>query len=178
MAERRHSRNDAREPAGRNAMIYGVRISQYVYFALRSERTTAHEMTAQLGLEPDEIGVRGSRRADPPRPVCHTWKVVCRERGLTVDEQIGRVLNRLEPHADRIAALVTAIDAAEPGITAILQVVRSFNGDDGEEEDPGPTDGGLVKLPGQHQLLGWHVDRRVLTFLQRVGAELDVDEYG
>jgi hypothetical protein len=141
-------------------MIDGMRISQYVYFALKSERVSAHEMTSQLGLEPDEIMVRGSKGANPLRPVVHAWEVVCREPGLTVDEQIGRILDRLEPYADRIAALVETIDVAEPGVTATLQVVRSFNDDEGEED-----------------LLGWHLDKRTLRFLHRVGAELDVDEY-
>ncbi|MEU1543098.1 DUF4279 domain-containing protein [Actinacidiphila glaucinigra] len=58
-------------------------LSQYVYFALISSRTTAQEITAWLGIEPDETTVRGSRRADSPTlPVTHRWKVVCREPGL------------------------------------------------------------------------------------------------
>jgi hypothetical protein len=31
---------------------------------------------------------------------------------------------------------------------------------------------------GQHQLLGWVLDREVLEFLPAVDAVLDVDEYG
>lgn len=159
-------------------MIGDVRIRQYVYFALHSERTPAHVLTAGIGVEPDEIAVRGSRHAEPPRPVRHAWKVVCRERGRTIDEQVERLLDRLEPYVDRIAALVERIDETEPGVTATLQIVRSFDDEDGEEEEPGPTSGDLTLLPGQHQLLGWHLDRRALTFLHRVGAEIDVDEYG
>jgi hypothetical protein len=56
--------------------------------------------------------------------------------------------------------------------------VRYFNDDDGEEESPQPEGTDLIRLPGQHQLLGWHLDRRVLKFLHHTGAELDVDEYG
>jgi hypothetical protein len=40
------------------------------------------------------------------------------------------------------------------------------------------TPDGLEKLSGQHQLLGWHLDRHVLNFLSEVGAEFDADEYG
>ena len=40
------------------------------------------------------------------------------------------------------------------------------------------TDDGAVKLGGQHQLLGWRLERPVLDFLHLMGAELDVDEYG
>jgi hypothetical protein len=36
----------------------------------------------------------------------------------------------------------------------------------------------LQKLPGQHQLLGWHLDRDAVRLLARVGAEIDADEYG
>lgn len=35
-----------------------------------------------------------------------------------------------------------------------------------------------VTLPGQHQLLSWHVDIRIMEFLRNTRAELDVDEYG
>ncbi|SCF37360.1 hypothetical protein GA0070215_12153 [Micromonospora marina] len=55
--------------------------------------------------------------------------------------------------------------------------MRVFEHPAGEPEDlSGPVDG-LQKLPGQHQLLGWHLDRRTLEFLRLTGAELDIDEY-
>jgi hypothetical protein len=38
-----------------------MRISRYVYFALRSERTAAHHTTGGFGIEPNEIEVRDSR---------------------------------------------------------------------------------------------------------------------
>ena len=153
-------------------------VSQYVYFALSSERVSAAEITARLGIEPDEIAVRGSRVASPPRPGSHRWKVACRKPGLTVDEQIDRIVDRLFDHAERIGELATELDAidGEPG-ASVLQVVRVFEHPDGEEEDlTGPVEG-LEKLPGQHQLLGWHIDARVLEFLRLTRAELDVDEY-
>jgi hypothetical protein len=49
--------------------------------------------------------------------------------------------------------------------------------DEGEEEEITEIDG-LEKLPGQHQLLGWHLSRPTMEFLLDIGAELDVDEYG
>jgi hypothetical protein len=156
-----------------------MRVRQYVYFSLRSDHMPAHEVAAQLGMEADEISVKASKRENPPVPRVHAWRVVCRDGGLTLDEQIDRVINRLEPFADEIAALAREIDASEgDGITGTLQVVRYFNDDGGEEESPQPNGTDLVRLPGQHQLLGWHLDRRVLEFLHRTGAELDVDEYG
>ncbi|MEV0427994.1 DUF4279 domain-containing protein [Micromonospora sp. NPDC050495] len=153
-------------------------ISQYVYFALSSNRMPAAEITARLGIEPDEIAVRGSRLANPARPASHRWKITCRKPGLTVDEQINQVVSRLFDHAERIGELAAELDAIDGGPAAsMLQVVRVFEHPDGEEEDlTGPVEG-LEKLPGQHQLLGWHVDARVLDFLRLARAELDVDEY-
>jgi hypothetical protein len=156
-----------------------MRMRQYVYFALFSERMAAAEMTARLLLEPDTISVRASRRAQPPRPVSHAWKIECRARGLGVDEQIGRVLDRLEPGMDRVVALAGELAAHEPETGgARLSVVRYFNDEDGEGELVDSPVPGLTKLPGQHQLLGWNLDRRVLEFLLAVGADLDIDEYG
>jgi hypothetical protein len=59
-----------------------------------------------------------------------------------------------------------------------MQVVRVFEHPDGEAEDFGSPVEGMVKLSGQHQLLGWHLVTRTLEFLQLTRAELDVDEYG
>ncbi|MFG1838589.1 DUF4279 domain-containing protein [Micromonospora sp. NPDC049175] len=140
-----------------------MRVHQYAYFSLRSDQLSAREMATRLGMEPDETSVKGSRRANPPVPRVHSWRVMCRDSGLTVDEQVDRLIDRLEPIADEIAALVRAIDESEgEGLTSTLQVVRYFGDDDG----------------AQHQRLGWHLDRRAVAFLQRTGAELDVDEYG
>jgi hypothetical protein len=135
-------------------------------------------MTARLGMEPDRILVRGSRSADPPRPWCHRWEVRCSEAGLTVEEQFERILDRLEPHGDQIATIVTDLAQTSAACPAMLQAVRYFGGDEGEEEILSPPDAEIGKIPGQHQLLGFHLDRRILDFLHRVGAEIDFDEYG
>lgn len=111
-------------------------MSQYVYFSLRSDDTTAAEISSHLGLELDEVMVRGSRIADPPRPACHAWNISCRTRGLRVDDQITEVLDRIKPVAARVRALV---DGGE--IVAELQIVRYFNDEDGEEEEfPDPIE--------------------------------------
>ncbi|GGY88774.1 DUF4279 domain-containing protein [Streptomyces avidinii] len=108
-------------------------LDQYVYFALSSERTSAQEMTALLGIEPDETTVRGSRRTEPAIPVCHSWKVVCREPGLRVDDQVAHVLDRLRPHTDRIAKLARQLNQEpEPGSAARLQIVRYFRDAEGK----------------------------------------------
>ncbi|MDX3099064.1 DUF4279 domain-containing protein [Streptomyces sp. ME19-03-3] len=141
-------------------------LHQYAYFALFSQHISADEMTSQLGITPDEVSVRGSRFTAPrPIPVSHRWMAVCREPSLCVDEQITRILDRLQPHTDRIADLANRL--AGNGGGAVLQVVRYFN--DTDQDQPNTSDA--------PNLFGWHLDRNVLDFLIATGAELDVDEY-
>ncbi|MER5524559.1 DUF4279 domain-containing protein [Streptomyces sp. NPDC002677] len=141
-------------------------LRQHAYFALFSRHTSADDMTSQLGITPDEVTVRGSRFTDPAVvPVDHSWMVVCREPGLRVDEQITRILDRLQPHTDRIRDLTRHL--ARTGGGAVLHIVRYFN--DIDQAQPGAADA--------PNLFGWHLDRKVLDFLSATGAELDIDEY-
>ncbi|MFE0627989.1 DUF4279 domain-containing protein [Streptomyces sp. NPDC058864] len=141
-------------------------VRQYVCFALYSRHTPADEMTRRLGVSPDKVSVRDSRRTGPTVvPVDHSWEIVCSEPDLNVDEQIVRVLDRLRPHIDDVAELAGRL-AAEGG-GAVPQVVRYF--DDATGDRPGVPDG--------PNLFGWHLDRGTMDFLTAVGAELDVDEY-
>ncbi|MET9693165.1 DUF4279 domain-containing protein [Streptomyces sp. NPDC006514] len=150
-------------------------LHQYVYFALSSRRITAQEITDVLGIEPDETKVVNPRRlpVDPANPFCQVWKVVCREPGLCVDEQIAHVLGRLRPQTDRIAELMkqynSADDEEEPGLDARLEVVRYFN-DEWQDEAGRPQD-------GERNLFGWALDREAIAFLAATGTFLDVDEY-
>ena len=149
-----------------------VHVNQYAYFALFSRSTSAAEMAAILGLEPDEITVRGSRRAEPKAvPGDHCWKIVCREPGLRVDEQVARIIERLVPHTAAIAALARSLDTEDGGSGAVLEVVRYFNGQKAEQHDRSDV---TTEAPN---LFGWHLDREVLDFLRATGAALDVDEY-
>jgi hypothetical protein len=142
-----------------------VLVSQYAYFALFSRSTSATEMAAVLGLEPDETTVRGSRRTEPEAvPVQHCWKIVCREPELRIDEQIGRIVERLAPYTAAIAALAGRLHTEDDESGAVLEVVRYFN-DQAAATGEAPN------------LFGWHLDRAVLDFLQATGAVLDVDEY-
>ena len=36
----------------------------------------------------------------------------------------------------------------------------------------------LERLPGQHQLLGWHLTHEQLGFLASIRCSIDADEYG
>ncbi|MFF6984602.1 DUF4279 domain-containing protein [Streptomyces sp. NPDC008343] len=138
-------------------------------------------MTVGLGLS--VVGVRkgsgrtrrpcASRRSAPVAvPASHRWKVVCRERGLRVDEQITRVARGLWPHAERVVELARWLEAEEgSGGAAVLQVVRYVN-------DSGEATGHSLPVPvDQPNLFGWHRDRDVLDFLAATRAVLDVDEY-
>jgi hypothetical protein len=151
-----------------------MRIKQRCFFGIRTDDMPADEITSRLGLEPDGVLVRASRSVEPPRPAVHLWHVSCDDPGLRVDDQVERVLLRLESKIDAIADLVRELGADDRG-SAVLQIARFFDYPDGEEDD---GDYGVEGGSGQHQLLGWHLDRRVLDFLQRTHAELDVDEYG
>ncbi|MGA4538646.1 DUF4279 domain-containing protein [Uniformispora flossi] len=142
-----------------------MQVDQYVYFALKSRSTPAAAMTAFLGIEPDEVMVRGTKLPSPPVPVVHAWMVVCREPGRRVDHQAACVLARLIPHTERIADLARRLDAeVEDGEgSAVLEVVRYLR----------PTE----DTPTAANLLGWWLDRDALAFLAATGASLDVDEY-
>ncbi len=153
-----------------------MRIRQHCSIGFTSTSVTADDMTARLGLEPDRILVRGSRRAEPPRPVFHIWEVRCEESSLRVDDQVERLVDRLESYAEAIGALAEELERDGGG--SYLSVVRHFDDEHGEEEELSQPDEPLRKLAGQHQLLGWHLGRRVLDFLAVTRAEIDVDEYG
>jgi hypothetical protein len=72
----------------------------------------------------------------------------------------------------------SALTTGPDDVSARLQVVRELNADDGEEDVVIEADGQIEDLSRQHRLLGWHVERSVLEFLNEVRADLDVDEYG
>ena len=67
-----------------------MRVSQYVYFSVFSEVSTAEEIGNYLGLPPDKVRIRGSRVADPPSPQAHSWQLVCDSPGLRLDEQASQ----------------------------------------------------------------------------------------
>jgi len=150
-----------------------VKIKQYVYFGISSEVLTAEKIAERIGLEPDKTMVRASRTEHPPRPRRHKWELGSYEPGLDMSDHVSRVIARVEPARHAIRALVD-----EGDVQAWLQFVRMFGADDGEEEIIEETPEGLVKLSGQHQLLGWHLHRNVLAFLHDARAEIDADEYG
>ena len=158
-----------------------MRIRQYVSFLMFSATTTADELSGRLGLTPDYSNVLGSRVPGAhPIPRRHMWEVRCDSPGLRIDEQIATVVSRLKPHEARIAATARQLRAADPAAGVVFSIVRYFDDAEGEEEVIQHVVAGghhLESLSGQHQLLGWHIDRDTLEFILRLDAELDADEY-
>lgn len=155
---------------------FGVRISQYVYFSLSSDSVTAATITARLDIEPDRISVRGARDAVRVLPRAHRWSVYARRDNRPIDDMITEIVQRLDPVVGDIAALVRELP-----VHAQLQLVRKFDDPEGDEDEGTPPQlaaRGIEKVDGQHHLLGWHLDRQTLDFIDTVRAELDVDEYG
>ncbi|MDX8050150.1 GNAT family N-acetyltransferase [Lentzea sp. BCCO 10_0798] len=129
-----------------------MRVDQYAYFALESDTVSAAEIAQRLGLEPDEVLVRGSKRPEHDVPRVHAWKIVDRGAGR-LDEKIQNVVDRLLPIRDELVALTAMSD-----MSASLVVVRFCRDGDGAD-------------------LGWWISAEALAFLTSVRASLDVDEY-
>jgi hypothetical protein len=146
-----------------------VVISQYAHFGLRSRRMPACDIAERLGIEPDEISVRGTKLVDPPIPSWHEWKVACRDSTVGVEEQVDRIVARLMPFAAEIGELAAHLEHDDGG-GARLRIVRQF------EADATAMDRAEADRDAAEALLSWHLNREVLRFLQITRADLDVDE--
>jgi Domain of unknown function (DUF4279) len=118
----------------------------------------ASEMSAVLGLEPDEITVRAVDLVDPPVPASHEWMVTCRDTEKTVDEQVEDLVQRLAPYTAQIARLAAHLERDECG-GARLHIVRQVNTPTAFMSDS-----------------SWRLKRQVLQFLHVTNADLNVDE--
>ncbi len=131
------------------------KVEQYCYFWIARTQATAAEITELLGLEPDRITIRGSRRTQPePVPSAHRWEVVCK-RHARIDEQATEVLSRVAPVADQVRSLTDRVDT-DAGLT----MVRYF-------DDP----------EGGYGAMSWGLDIEQIALLAHMGASLDADEY-
>jgi Domain of unknown function (DUF4279) len=151
-----------------------VKIDQYAYLAVGSEIFDPDQITATLGKLPTSVSWRGARSLDPMIPVANMWRFQASERGR-IDDQVAELVGLLESMSDQVLSL-----AADGASWVAISVVRRFNDPSGVEEELSPDDApaGLVKLPGQHQLLGFHLDVALMARLVALGCSLDVDEYG
>ena len=145
---------------------------QYARFGFWGDSVSAAAITERLGMEPDKVLVRGSRRANPPRPVQHAWELTCDQPRQRVEDLVAELLGRLAPHLDGIEALATELHTTNTG-AATLRIVRNFDTD----QDEGSDDDGRPSPGLESQLLGWHLDTNVIAFLHRTRASIDIDEY-
>ena len=159
-----------------------MRVRQYVCFMLSSATSTAAELSDRVGMIADRSTVRGSRvGGDQPIPRWHMWELCCDSAELPIDKQLARLVARLAPHVATISEIVRQLGMERPPCSATFSIVRHFDDPEGAKEVPRQvvTGGrGLATMTGQHQLLGWHLDRETLQFILGIGAAIDVDEYG
>ncbi|GGK59430.1 DUF4279 domain-containing protein [Nocardia camponoti] len=146
-----------------------MKVSQYSYFSVESTALSAVEMSARLGMEPDEVLVMGSRSPEHVIPRVNAWKVVCRS-DESVDDQIQCLVDRLAPIRAELVSL-----CADDEVSSVMQVVRYFGDPDGV--GPAPAGTSLDRAREYPRPLGWHLPLSVLEFLASTKTELDVDEY-
>ena len=123
-----------------------------VYFALFGGDFDPDAVTRRVGIEPTS-----TKRKSDPRPRHSIWLV---SSGRVVSDIIdvyqmsSSVVSRLEPFADRISNT-----REELGLKAVLEVVLWISTDESKSTPA----------------LGF--DSGVISFLQSVGATIDVDTY-
>lgn len=90
-----------------------MRIRQYAYFAIYSDRLTPSDMTGYLGVEPDSFRIRGSKTTEPPVPRHHSWRIDSGQPRLTVEAHLQVIVDRLNPYASAVGTLVEQIESTE-----------------------------------------------------------------
>ena len=154
-----------------------MRVRQYACFSISSPSVPPDEITSRLLLEPDEAKPKGSRIGGPsPVPRVHLWKMMSgRADTSPLDEHFAALLARLEPREQEIQTFLSSSDAH-----GWIRAVRRFEA--GAEDDnivePGRLVGGLERLRGQHPLLGFALDVRIVELAARMHVGFDFDEYG
>ncbi|MFB7720005.1 DUF4279 domain-containing protein [Nocardia sp. NPDC056100] len=139
-----------------------MRIHQYCCFALESTTVPASDLTAWLGVPPDETHELGSWTAAANVPPCHAWLLI--ERGADpVDRQIHALIRRMNPIRSQLISL-----CSDHAVLPVLRIVRYFQGDPAGIAPRG-FDEPLPKA--------WHLSTPVLEFLVSTGTELEVEEY-
>jgi Domain of unknown function (DUF4279) len=151
-----------------------MKIHQYAHLDIGSDVYDPDQITLRLGPEPTSVSWRGCRSNEPMIPKSNVWRF--RASAIDrIDDLLTELIGALESVSGRLASL-TAGDASWVGVS----IMRSFDDRQGVEEELTPAGApiGLVKLPGQHQLLGFHLDVALLARFVSLGCSLDFDEYG
>lgn len=128
----------------------------YVYFGLRGA-FDPDELTVRLGIAPTSSCSQGVRHPERGLPKTSQWEVsterIIAER-IDVYELADQIVSRLEANALQIKDAIAALD-----LYAVLEVVLYFSTDDD------------VSTPA----IGF--SNRVLAFLAKVNASIDIDSY-
>lgn len=150
-----------------------MKILQYAHFDVGSDIYSPDKITAELLVEPTRVIWRGTRSTEPLIPRTNLWQYRATGSG-TVDELVRELLDVFEPLADKLARLTANDDS-----WIVIGFMRSFDDPDGIDEDEGPSDlpDHLVRLSGQHQLVGFHLDVDLMARLVALRCALDFDEY-
>ena len=152
-----------------------MRIRQYAHFVVGSEKLDPDQITSALNVQPTGVSRRGSRTAEPPIPRFNLWRYRATSTGV-LDELIRELLDLFEPRQRALQGLCVNDD----GSWIEISFMRSFDDPEGVEEDDGPAElpDNLMRLEGQHQLLGFHLDTELMRRLVALDCALDFDEYG
>ncbi|MFG1771619.1 DUF4279 domain-containing protein [Nocardia salmonicida] len=103
-----------------------MKIRQYSYFELASTIVSAAELTIRLGVEPDQLAVKGTTNARGRVCRLHSWRI-SDDLGGAVDEQLERLIVRLEPGRTQLTALASDADVwsrmasvgTDPGVSVL-----------------------------------------------------------
>lgn len=123
---------------------------------IRGDFEPSH-LTEQLGFDPTSAAARGSKDAIRMIPRCSYWDFSSEPVvGEIVDvyEMSEALVDRLEPFAERIREVTSRLN-----LSCVLEVVLHISMDD------------TLSTPA----IGF--SRRVLKFLDVVGATIDIDTY-
>jgi hypothetical protein len=150
-----------------------MRITQYAHFVVASDVFDPDDITGTLLLEPTSVSWRGTRSTDPMIPRTNLWRYRARGEG-TLDELVRELVDLFEPLGDQLLTLTAA-----KSTWISIAIFRSFDDPEGVEEDGGPDDlpPNLVRLEGQHQLVGFHLDPALMRRLVDMNCSIDADEY-
>ncbi|MFB8005865.1 DUF4279 domain-containing protein [Nocardia sp. NPDC056000] len=146
-----------------------MKTRQYCYFKVHSFNLSTADLTARLGIAPDEQPGRISRSARKAVDRSGDWRIV-RTSDESIDDQIQHLIDRLNPIRDKVISL-----CREEDVYSVMQVVRYFHDPDGVRAAPGGTPSSEVR--NWPRPLGWNLSVPVLEFLTSTGSSLDVDEY-
>lgn len=150
-----------------------MKIRQYAHFDVGSDVFDPSQITAALLIEPTQVLWRGARSTEPMLPRTNLWQYRATGSGC-IDDLVRELVDVFEPLADRLRHLT-----GDGAAWIVIRIMRSFDDPDGVEEDEGGDDlsENFVKVGGQHQLVGFHLDVALMARLVALDCALDFDEY-